>query len=132
MDSSRQADPIDKALSNKAMKKRRAAGAAKSAPDKAMRLNPEPADKSRLQSDQAHSRSKRQLLIDMLSKPDGATIDQMVAALDWLPHTTRAELTRLRQRGFSINRSPRNDKASLYSLAAPPPTPDTIRVGKAA
>ena len=32
----------------------------------------------------------------------GATLDDLTAATGWLPHTTRAAITRLRQRGFEI------------------------------
>ena len=117
---------MDKSLSNKRTTQR-ATGAANSTLDKSVRLNRGPAVKGCRDCDPP--RSKRQVLIDMLSKPEGATLDQMVLALGWLPHTTRAELTRLRQRGLSITRAPRKDQASLYSLAAPL---DTIRVGKAA
>lgn len=123
---------VDKILSNKAIKKQRAAGAVKSAPDQAMRPRPEPTDKSHVRRDEPRSGSKRQVLIDMLSKSEGATIDQMVQALGWLPHTTRAELTRLRQRGLLIARTPRQGQASLYALAAPAPTPEAMTVGKAA
>jgi hypothetical protein len=35
-----------------------------------------------------------------------ATLDALVKATGWLLHTTRAALTRLRTRGFPIERSP--------------------------
>lgn len=36
------------------------------------------------------------------SAPQGATIAELVALTGWLPHTTRAALTRLRQRGHAL------------------------------
>ena len=52
------------------------------------------------------SGSKRASVIALLSRDSGATLDDLVAATDWLPHTTRAALTGLRKRGFAIERRP--------------------------
>jgi predicted ArsR family transcriptional regulator len=41
-------------------------------------------------------------LIALLTRPEGATVDQMVAAIGWQPHTTRAALTRLKARGYIV------------------------------
>ena len=38
----------------------------------------------------------------MLQRGDGATLTELVAATGWLSHTTRAALTGLRKRGYSI------------------------------
>ena len=48
--------------------------------------------------------SKLALLLGLLSRDRGATIAELTAATGWLPHTTRAALTRLRQRGFGLER----------------------------
>ena len=61
------------------------------------------------------SGSKQALVIEMLSEKSGATLDALVAATGWLPHTTRAALTGLRQRGFSIERA-REGEASVYRI----------------
>ncbi len=45
----------------------------------------------------------------------GATIEAIVETLDWLPHTVRAALTRLRQKGFQIERV-RKDGVSRYRI----------------
>ena len=37
-----------------------------------------------------------------VTRPEGATLDDLTAASGWLPHTTRAALTRLRQRGYDV------------------------------
>jgi Protein of unknown function (DUF3489) len=48
--------------------------------------------------------SKLALLLSLLSRDRGATIAELTTATGWLPHTTRAALTRLRQRGFGLER----------------------------
>ncbi len=60
--------------------------------------------------------TKQALLIDLLKRKKGATIKAIVAALDWLPHTVRAALTRLRQQDFQIERV-REDGVSRYRIA---------------
>jgi hypothetical protein len=47
--------------------------------------------------------TKQALLVDMLERDEGATIQQIVDATGWLPHTTRAALTGLKKRGFEIS-----------------------------
>jgi hypothetical protein len=39
-----------------------------------------------------------------LSTDAGATLPELVAITGWQPHTTRAALTRLRQRGYTLER----------------------------
>jgi Protein of unknown function (DUF3489) len=46
--------------------------------------------------------SKQALVVEMLSKQQGTTLDALVKATGWLPHTTRAALTGLRKRGFAV------------------------------
>lgn len=52
-------------------------------------------------------------LVELLRRDQGATIAELVAATDWLPHTTRAALTGLRKRGYSDNRSEK-ERGSAY------------------
>lgn len=49
-------------------------------------------------------KTKATLVLDLLSRIEGATLDQMVAATAWLPHTTRAALTGLKKKGHTIER----------------------------
>jgi hypothetical protein len=59
-------------------------------------------------------------VIAMLSLESGATVDQLAAAMGWLPHTTRAALTGLRKRGYLIERLRRDEgKAASYRLTVP-------------
>ena len=45
---------------------------------------------------------KLAVLLDAVSRPDGATLADLSAASGWLPHTTRAAIARLRQRGYDV------------------------------
>jgi Protein of unknown function (DUF3489) len=47
---------------------------------------------------------KRDQLIAMLARDNGASIAEIAAALSWLPHTSRAALTGLRRKGYTIER----------------------------
>ena len=48
------------------------------------------------------SGSKLARVIELLQRDHGATIDELIDATDWLAHTTRAALTGLRKRGYSV------------------------------
>jgi Protein of unknown function (DUF3489) len=63
--------------------------------------------------------SKLALLLTLLSRDRGATIEELAGATNWLPHTTRAALTRLRHRGFGLERvKGETGGASTYRLMA--------------
>ena len=47
-------------------------------------------------------RSKTAVVLEMLQRPDGASLGELVAATGWLPHTTRAALTGLRKKGYAV------------------------------
>ena len=64
----------------------------------------------------ARQGTKQALLIHLLKRKKGATIEVIVETLSWLPHTVRAALTRLRQQGFRIERV-REDGVSRYRIA---------------
>ena len=64
----------------------------------------------------ARQGTKQALLIDLLKRKKGATIEAIVEALGWLPHTARAALTRLRQKGLAIERV-RQNGVSRYRIA---------------
>ena len=59
--------------------------------------------------------TKQALLIDLLKRRKGATIEAIVETFDWLPHTARAALTRLRQKGLAIERV-RQNGVSRYRI----------------
>lgn len=48
-------------------------------------------------------------VIALLELKDGATLDEMVEATGWLPHTVRAALTGLKKKGQTIERDKRGN-----------------------
>ncbi len=62
--------------------------------------------------------TKRDKLAALLLRDEGATLDQMIAATGWLPHTTRAALTGLKKRGYAID-SDKVDGVRIYRAVAP-------------
>lgn len=62
--------------------------------------------------------SKQQQLAALVVRDEGATLDQMIAATGWLPHTTRAALTGLKKKGYVIS-SDKIDGVRTYRAVAP-------------
>lgn len=56
-------------------------------------------------------------VIAMLNRKQGATLDQMVKATGWQPHTTRAAMTGLKKKGHTIEREAA-DGGSVYRITA--------------
>lgn len=50
-------------------------------------------------------------VIALLKRKDGATLDEIIEATGWLPHTSRAALTGLKKKGHTIERAKRGEKA---------------------
>jgi len=85
-------------------------------------------DKAKIEEDsRAAPRSGAKIdgVLQMLDRPEGATLEAMAKATGWLPHTTSAALTGLRRRGFVLERS-RDDAvgSSVYRLQRPSQTGD--------
>ena len=59
--------------------------------------------------------NKSDVVIGLLQRAAGATLDEMVAATDWLPHTTRAALTGLKKKGHLITRE-KTDGVRRYRI----------------
>jgi hypothetical protein len=76
-------------------------------------------------------------ILAAIGAPQGATLSELIALTGWLPHTTRAALTRLRQRGHAVRLILTADCKS-YRLASPasseasPAFPDASPAGDAA
>lgn len=64
---------------------------------------------TQLQPPRANTKEAR--LVDALSE-NGKTIKQLTALLSWKPHTVRAAFTRLRARGYVIERVPTTNKSA--------------------
>jgi hypothetical protein len=65
----------------------------------------------------ARAASKQSLVLDLLKREGGVTLDDIVAATGWLPHSTRAVLTGLRKKGHEIERS-KVEGVSRYQIRA--------------
>src|SRR3954464_2395122 len=61
--------------------------------------------------------SKRAQIIALMQRKTGATLDEMVEATGWLPHTTRAALTGLRHKAFEITKSKEKGNKTVYRLS---------------
>lgn len=62
--------------------------------------------------------SKQRLVANLLLRDSGATLDEMIAATGWLPHTTRAALTGLKKKGYALS-SDKVDGVRTYRAVAP-------------
>jgi hypothetical protein len=61
--------------------------------------------------------SKLATVVSLLRREGGATIDQLAAAMGWLPHTTHAALAGLRKRGIGIDRrKAKDERVSSYVI----------------
>ena len=67
---------------------------------------------------EARSGSKRAQVIALMQRAAGATLDDMVEATGWLPHTTRAALTGLRHTGHAIAKSKNAEGRTVYRIDA--------------
>ena len=63
--------------------------------------------------------TKQALIAGLLAREQGATLDELIAATGWLPHTTRAALTGLRRKGFALDKSSREDGKTAYRIEPP-------------
>ena len=59
--------------------------------------------------------SKIAQVIALLERGQGASLDEMIAATGWLPHTTRAALTGLRKKDYQIARTS-VDNVTRYTI----------------
>lgn len=60
--------------------------------------------------------SKRDLVGELLGREGGASVPELVAATGWLPHTTRAALSRIRSGGQALAKSTREDGTTAYRI----------------
>ena len=65
--------------------------------------------------------TKAATILDLLRRDEGATLDQLVSATGWLPHTTRAALTGIKRKGHMLS-SEKMDGVRTYRVAAMQPS----------
>ena len=94
----------------------------KDAPTREKRSRDASGDKASTDGAAASPRAgtKQALVMEMLCAKKGATLDALIDATGWLPHTTRAALTGLRKRGFSIERTREEGSDSIYRIVSAP------------
>ena len=63
--------------------------------------------------------SKKAQVQALLAREQGATLAELIAATGWLPHTTRAALSRIRTGGQALLKAARPDGAVAYRIPAP-------------
>ena len=61
--------------------------------------------------------TKASTVLALLSREEGATLADMIAATGWLPHTTRAALTGLRKKGHALEKFKREEQ-TCYRIAS--------------
>lgn len=64
------------------------------------------------------AQTKADLVLELLSRSEGATLDQLVAGTGWLPHTARAALTGLKKKGQTITSDKVKGAQRVYRIAA--------------
>ena len=73
------------------------------------------------QPSKASANTKKALLIGLLSKKAGADVAGISKKFDWLPHTTRAALSRLRKAGYPISSAKSGaGKPTIYCITGAP------------
>jgi hypothetical protein len=78
-----------------------------------------PAPRPRAQTGKTREGTKQAQLIAMLKRPEGATIDQIVAAIGWRPHTVRGALAgALKKRlGLTVTSEKIEGRGRVYRIA---------------
>jgi hypothetical protein len=59
--------------------------------------------------------TKAETVIQLLQRPLGASLEELVGMTGWLPHTTRAALTGLRKKGHAIAKD-KVDDVTRYTI----------------
>jgi hypothetical protein len=59
--------------------------------------------------------TKASMIVELLKREQGASLEELIAATDWLPHTTRAALTGLRKKGHEVTRT-KVDGKTRYAI----------------
>ncbi len=67
--------------------------------------------------------TKQALILDLLARREGASLDELIAATGWLSHTTRAALSRLRSGGQALVKTARPDGRTAYRIVTDQPEP---------
>jgi hypothetical protein len=55
----------------------------------------------------------------LLAREGGTSLEELISATGWQPHSCRAFLTGLRKKGWAIDRQKRDDGTTIWSGRAP-------------
>ena len=69
--------------------------------------------------DRSRQPSKLEVIRSLLARPLGATLDELVTATGWQPHSVRAGMTGLRKKGLTIVRT-KADGTTRFAIEAQP------------
>ncbi len=61
---------------------------------------------------------KQAIVIDLLARPGGVTLGDLIDAMGWLPHETGAVLSGLRKKGFDLTSEKPDEGERCYSITA--------------
>lgn len=75
----------------------------------------EPSDPPETTARANRPQTKADLILDLLRREEGATLEQLVAATGWLSHTTRAALTGIKRKGHVLS-SEKIDGVRTYRI----------------
>ncbi len=84
-------------------------------------LEPRPAAQTAAEGN-ARAGTKTAAVIEMLRRPEGATVPEIMVAMGWQPHSVRGFLSNLRRAGQPVESRKREGGARAYFLPAPPQT----------
>lgn len=66
--------------------------------------------------------TKNDIVLELLGREEGASLAELIAETGWLPHTTRAALSRIRSAGKPLAKTMRDEGVTVYRLI-PEPAP---------
>ena len=64
----------------------------------------------------AKPQTKTTMVLDLLCRPEGATLEKLVTVTGWLPHSSRAALTGLRKKGYALASEKVDDGPRIYRV----------------
>tara|TARA_R110000772_G_scaffold2472_1_gene8925 strand:- start:2187 stop:2630 length:444 start_codon:yes stop_codon:yes gene_type:complete len=81
---------------------------------------PAPSWRPNMPTTKPKTQSKAGIVIGLLNRGKGASIDEICNATKWQKHSTRAFLTGLRKKGLIIIREQRGDEGTVYRVTQTP------------
>ena len=90
---------------------------------RAIGIRPPRAKRSGVEADAAPRVTKNTTVLELLGRPEGASLLELTDATGWLPHTARAALSRIRSAGTALAKSKREDGTTTYRILPAEPAP---------